>query len=165
MEKKVEFALASPGYNQQQVDAYVETLTREYSAMHEAYTLLTGKLTAIENEKKTLNGLLLAANNEITNLKQERPSFPSHPVEVPGPAAPTPEAVGRALVDAEALAERIVEKAGQEAEELKAAAKNELARIFQERSRAISELAALADRLQTFVPEPTSSAELKGLGD
>ncbi|MDR1891450.1 MAG: DivIVA domain-containing protein [Oscillospiraceae bacterium] len=153
MEKKVEFAAANLGYNQQQVDAYVETLIREYSALHEAYTLLTGKLAAIENDKKTLNGLLLAANNEITLLKQERDSLPGTPVQVPGAAVPTPEMVGRALVDAEALAAQIVEKADREAEELKASAKNELTRIFEERSRAISELAALVDRLQTFVSE------------
>ena len=126
----MEFQIVKNGYNPEQVDHAIGALSEKYRILHTQYA---EQETQYKKETEELK-------QKIDELKKTE-HWPSHI---------NTEAIGRALISAEASAQQLIEKAKLEAEAIHAKAKTEIDELLAHRKK------ILIDTRQLFENELNS---------
>ena len=179
----ISFLECERGYDKEQVDAYVRKISEEYANMHREYTELTTKYQALSDNFQALNSLKINADKtaerlegqnaligreldearaEILRLQSLSVSVPAVAVDAVDASHSQTQAVAKALIDAEIMAQQVVSRAQTEAlgitDTAKAEAgrvldeaKQELGRIYSSKAQAMQELNELNATLTTII--------------
>ena len=97
------FNITESGYDQAQVDAYVARISETYKAMHASHQKLKTQNAELTSDNQALATRCRQQELEIAGLKSD--------TETPNAAV-----IGQGLIDAQKLAERIVDHAKREAD-------------------------------------------------
>jgi cell division septum initiation protein DivIVA len=139
------------GYNRSQVNAYIEKVLREYENMRQEYKALEQErktleeknrqleqsLSQVTHEKKAAAGLATHFRVKISQLERENARLRERS---PGVTPEFSDEVARVLMDAELLAQQIIDRAKQQAEDFAQQAQAEQKRILAAQERLLAEV-------------------------
>ncbi|MDR0999346.1 MAG: DivIVA domain-containing protein [Clostridiales bacterium] len=131
----VVFAEQQMGYDKQQVDSYIASLTYEYQSLHNEYLAVVAKCNTLS---ETCARLSNSGASGGSNTATER------------------EAIARALIDAEMMAKQIVDGAKNEArrfEEQINQSREQLKQVQLWKDKAMIEVHDIRKKINSFFPE------------
>jgi cell division septum initiation protein DivIVA len=141
------------GFDKEQVESYIQRVAGEYRDMYAEYVSLLNKCNEftetclkLTNEKAASDETIAALRGNIRRLTGELESAKREEQRTEAPS----EAISKALIDAETLAQEITDAARLEAARILEDASRETARIQCERDWAIVEIQNIRNKLTAF---------------
>ena len=151
------FAEERNGFNKAQVNAYLdrifneyEHMSREYKALEKRYSQLEQTQASLEHDKQAAVSLASNFQMNVSQLEGEIARLKTQPNDRPPEYT---QEVARVLIDAEVLAQQIIDRAHEEENRLNSSARTENERLTALRYQLSRELKMLWERLRQNIPQ------------
>ena len=143
------FNITENGYEQAQVDAYVARISETYKAMHASHQKLKAQNAELSADNQSLAARCRQQELEIAGLKSDTETLNA-------------AAIGQGLIDAQKLAERIVEHAKREADTIVTDAKRRAEKSNTARLEAARLITEVCRQIERSVKEAGLAGEDEG---